>query len=182
MSFSLIVFQGPSASGKSTLQSLLGLPKVVTWTSRAPRPGEVNGRDYHFTTRAQLGEMFHSGLMIEMNEYKGNAYGTSVQSIRDIIEGGTPTSTVMEAKGAAAIKTMFPAQTLLVGVSVEKEQCRRRLQERGAAAEEIERRMADFEREMKELSQCDLIIRNSDDNLDKACSIIGILRQGLLHS
>jgi guanylate kinase len=181
MSISLIVFQGPSASGKSTLQSLLGLPRVVTWTSRAPRPGEVSGRDYHFTTRERLNEMFRGGLMIEMNEYKGNYYGTSVQSIQDIIEGGTPMSTVMEPQGAAAIKALFPAQTLLVGVSVGREECERRLQERGAAAEEAERRMADFEREIEALSQCDLIIRNSDDQLEKASSIIEILRKGLLN-
>ncbi|MFB5675013.1 guanylate kinase [Paenibacillus terreus] len=181
MSITLIVFQGPSASGKSTLQSLLGLPRVVTWTSRAPRPGELSGRDYHFATRERLEEMFRSGLMIEMNEYKGNYYGTSVQSIRDIIEGGTPMSTVMEAQGAAAIKAMFPAQTLLVGVSVCREECRRRLQERGASAEELERRMAGFEREIEELSQCDLIIHNSDDRLEKASSIIEILRKGLLN-
>ncbi|MFB5761412.1 guanylate kinase [Paenibacillus medicaginis] len=181
MSFSLIVFQGPSASGKSTLQSLLGLPRVVTWTSRRPRPGEVNGRDYHFASRERLEEMFRSGLMIEINEYKGNYYGTSLQSIRDIIEGGMPMSTVMEAQGAAAIKSMFPEQTLLVGVSVSKEECGRRLMERGTAAEEVERRMADFEREIEELSQCDLIIRNSDEHLEKASSIVELLRKGLLN-
>ncbi|WDF51123.1 guanylate kinase [Paenibacillus sp. KACC 21273] len=88
MSFSIVVFQGPSASGKSTLQARLGVPKIVTWTSRQPRAGEQDGVDYHFATREQIELMFRQGLMLEMSEYRNNLYGTSISSIEDAGKDG----------------------------------------------------------------------------------------------
>ncbi|MGO4376505.1 guanylate kinase, partial [Paenibacillus sp. MCAF20] len=58
MNLSLVVLQGPSASGKSTIQSMLGLQRIVTWTSRSPRAGEVDGVDYFFKTEAEMQNLY----------------------------------------------------------------------------------------------------------------------------
>jgi len=179
MSFSIVIFQGPSASGKSTLQGRLGLPRIVTWTSREPRTGEQDGREYHFATREQMERMHQQGQMLEINEYRGNLYGTSLQSLEQAGEQGQARSSVMEAQGAKLVKQLLGERALLIGISASREQLERRLAERNVSMEEQELRMASFDEEMAALSQCDLIIRNDNGQLHTAEAIIDCLRAGL---
>ncbi|MCL6457150.1 MAG: guanylate kinase [Gorillibacterium sp.] len=180
MSFLLIVFQGPSASGKSSLQAELGLPKLITWTSRPPRTGEVDGVDYHFTSREQLTKMHQSGRMLEISEYQGNLYGTSLDAIESTVSARTPRSVVLDASGSLTVKRLYPDHVLTIGVYAEEVQCRQRLVARGSNPAECERRLASYATEIAELSACDLIIRNTDDNRSKAIAIIQQFRQNLI--
>ncbi|WP_458120858.1 guanylate kinase [Paenibacillus sp. Z6-24] len=179
MSFSIVIFQGPSASGKSTLQARLGLPRVVTWTSRSPRPGEQDGREYHFATREQMELMHRQGLMLEISEYRGNLYGTSIRSLEEDGHSSQVRSSVMDARGARLVKELLGERALLIGVSASREQLARRLFERKVSIEEQELRMASFDEEMAALSQCDLIIRNGDGQLRTAETIIDYIREGI---
>ncbi|NHN32487.1 guanylate kinase [Paenibacillus agricola] len=179
MSISLVIFQGPSASGKSTLQAQLKLPRVITWTSRAPRIGEIDGRDYYFVNSEHMLFLFNNGKMLEMTEYQGHYYGTSMDSIKEVIEEAQPRSIVMDAKGARAIKALYPEKVLLIGVFADKEQCRLRLLSRKIPEEVLSLRMSTYDAEVSELSQCDLVLRNTDDNYDKAELIIKFLGEGL---
>lgn len=179
MSFSIIVFQGPSASGKSTLQARLGLPRIVTWTSRAPRAGEQDGREYHFATREQMELMHRQGRMLEINEYRGNLYGTSISSLEEAGQDGQARSSVMEAKGARLVKHLLGERALLIGVSASREQLERRLFERKVSIEEQQFRMASFDEEIAALSQCDIVIRNDESQFRVAESIIDYIRLGL---
>jgi len=180
MSFKLIVFQGPSASGKSTLQALLDIPKVVTWTSRAPREGEVNGVDYHFVTKEIMCEMFEKGNMLEMTEYQGNYYGTSMLSINEIMNGQQMNSVVMDAKGVKILKERFRDWILVIGVTADKEQCRLRLLSRNTDDKDVTRRLTSYEEEMSTLSQCDIVICNTDENREKAKRMISYIKRGLV--
>ncbi len=179
MSIALIIFQGPSASGKTTIQAKLGWPRIITRTSRAPRPGELDGRDYFFVDKAQMLHLYHSGKMIEMTEYQGNYYGTTADSIHEVIEGLEPKSIVMDAQGARAIKALYADHVLLIGVYAEKEQCRQRLLSRNISEEALARRMSTYEEEVAELSQCDMVLMNTDGNFAKVERIVECLREGL---
>ena len=178
--YRIIIFQGPSASGKSTLQAMLGLPRVVTWTSRPPRDGEKHGQHYFFATREVIESMYREGGMAEMSTYHGELYGTSLRSLQEAIEGGTTVSTVMDAQGAAVVKNLFPDQTLLIGIAADREHIHKRLLERRSSPEEIERRLRGFDQETQSLGQCDLIINNNDEQLQKAEAVIQLLKQALL--
>ncbi|WP_322906938.1 guanylate kinase [Paenibacillus campi] len=179
MSFSIVIFQGPSASGKSTLQSRLGLPRIVTWTSRAPRAGEQDGREYHFATREQIELMHRQGLMLEINEYRGNLYGTSIGSLEQAGQDGQPRSSVMEAQGARLVKQLLGERALLIGVSASREQLERRLFERKVSIQEQQLRMASFDEEIAALAQCDIVIRNDANQFCVSESIIDYIRAGL---
>ncbi|CAH1221909.1 Guanylate kinase [Paenibacillus plantiphilus] len=180
MSFKLIVFQGPSGSGKSTLQAILGLPRIVTWTSRAPRPGEVDGQDYHFAGREQLEMMYEQQKMLEMAEYQGNYYGTSIAAIQSAADRSEPSAIVMEAGGAQQIKALLQDKALIIGVTASMEQCRQRLINRGTSAAELERRLRTYEEEIRSLMLCDIVIHNSDGNRMKSAAIMKLIGQGMV--
>lgn len=179
MSFVLVVLQGPSASGKSTLQARLGLPRIVTWTSRPPREGEVEGKDYFFGSREQLQAMYDGGGLLEMTEYQGNLYGTALASIVSAIQGKSPRSVVLDAFGAQKVKALYQDRVLLVGIYADKEQCRERLAKRGASEEEMDRRLASYDEEVRELFHCDVIIPNSDKRREQTEGFMQWIRGAL---
>ncbi|GGN93943.1 guanylate kinase [Saccharibacillus kuerlensis] len=175
MNISLVVFQGPSASGKTTLQAVLGLPRIVTWTSRAPREGEVNGVDYHFTDRKVLERMMLEGQMLETSEYRGHLYGTSLASIEETASGGLH-SIVLDASGARIARERLGDRVLLIGVSASRAECEARLIARGSDIEQIKTRLAGYEEEIDALENCDLIVRSGEGALERAGQIIRALR------
>jgi len=176
MNISLVVFQGPSASGKTTLQALLGLPRIVTWTSRAPREGEIDGVDYHFTRRETLEQMMNEGKMLETSEYRGHLYGTSLASIEDTAGGAGLRSIVLDPSGASVAKALLGDRALMLGVSAARSECEARLLARGSDAQQIAARLAGYDEEIAALESCDLIIRSGEGALDRAGEIILALR------
>lgn len=181
MNISLVIFQGPSASGKTTLQTVLGLPRIVTWTSRAPREGEQNGIDYHFTERENLERMMREGQMLETSEYRGHLYGTSLASLEETTRGGLR-SIVLDANGAQAARQLLGERALLVGVSASRAECEHRLVLRGSDTRQIEARLAGYDEEIAALESCDLIVRSSEGSLERAGKIIQALRSMLVMS
>lgn len=85
-----LVLSGPSGTGKSTLHFLFVVFKKIriTDTTRAPRPGEQDGVQYHFVTRDSFLALLAQNGFIEHAEFSGNLYGTSVQAVKDIAELG----------------------------------------------------------------------------------------------
>ncbi|GAB6991118.1 guanylate kinase [Paenibacillus pini] len=179
MSLSLVVLQGPSASGKSWVQSELGIPRIITCTSRTPRTGEMDGVDYYFKTRAELQQMYEQGDMIEMTEYHGNLYGTSTQIIQDVIDKSEIRSIIMDDAGARKIKHLFRDRVLWIGVKASRKDCEDRLLARAQRAEEVEERLSSFEVEIEALSDCDIIMNNTDENRGNMDTIVEFLREGL---
>lgn len=90
----VIVISGPSGSGKSTLLSRLfrthpqAFGFSISHTTRGPRPGETNGREYHFTTPAAFGELAETGAFIEHATFAGKSYGTSYEAVSEVLEAG----------------------------------------------------------------------------------------------
>lgn len=177
--YSLVVFQGPSASGKSFLQAMLGLPRVVTWTSRLPRSGEQHGRDYFFSTKEHMADMLEQGLLLEMTEYQGQYYGTHMDTIKEIIRSGRVHSIVLDTAGVTKIKQLYADAIFVIGITADKEECRQRLMARALPDEEVDRRLQSYEAEREGLSGCDIIIHNSDDNREKAERMIRYLKEGM---
>ena len=116
----LVVFSGPSGSGKGTVlaQYFAAHPEAafsVSATTRAPRPGEVDGVNYHFVSRERFEEMISQGEVLEYTQYGGNYYGSPAGPIREALEQGRDVVLEIEVEGAMQVRERFP-EALLVFV------------------------------------------------------------------
>lgn len=108
-----IVICGPSGSGKSTLLKKLQAENkqnfvfTVSHTTRKPRHGDVDGRDYHFVDRKTMQQMIKNGDFIEHTEFSGNLYGTSKQAIRDALKTGKTVILEVDVEGVKALKSLY---------------------------------------------------------------------------
>ena len=168
----LIVLSGFSGVGKNTVisQVLAHRPDIhfsVSFTTRAPRTGEVNGKDYNFVTREDFQARIRRGEFLEYAEYNGNYYGTSMKVIRDKLEQGVDVLLEIEVQGAAAVMDKMPEAVSVFLVPPSFEELSRRLYARGTDAEEtIKKRLAIARQEAKEVKNYMYIVVN--DMVDHA--------------
>jgi len=118
----LFILVGPSGVGKTTLlkQALADIPdlrKYVTSTTRPARPDEVEGKDYHFLTRAVFERMLAEGKMVESQEFYGNLYGSTYDNIEEAINGEVDRITSTEVMGAEALQERYPGNVVTIFVS-----------------------------------------------------------------
>ena len=141
----LVVITGPSAAGKDAVASevlkWLPLTKVITTTTRAPRPGEKRGVAHHFVSRERFKEMIKQGLLLEYVDFDNNYYGTQRQDLRrPTIEGRVPLLRV-DPLEALRIQRHNP-DALVIFIRPESIQViKRRLIERGTSVDDIEKRL-----------------------------------------
>jgi len=105
-----LVLCGPSGSGKSTVMKKLMAEYgeffgfSVSHTTRNPRPGEVDGKDYHYTTREKMQELVDAGSFIENATFSGNMYGTSKEAVQHVLENGKICILDIDVQGVKAVK------------------------------------------------------------------------------
>lgn len=167
-----IVVSAPSGTGKSSIcQRLLqACPEIkfsVSYTTRLPRPGEVNGKDYFFISREEFQERIDQGNFAEWAENYGNLYGTSLQTMKEFLAKGGDLLLDIEPRGAKEIKQKFRGGVFVFILPPSREDLLKRLEGRGHEAPDIiQTRYDRAESELKEISWYDYIIFN--DNLETA--------------
>jgi len=171
----LIVISGPSGSGKSTVLKRVfaesGLP--LTWsvsaTTRSPRPGEVDGQDYHYLSPEEFERRRQAGEFLECFEVygRGHWYGTLDSEVAPRLQRGDWVVLEIDVEGTMAVAQRYPqAITIFVRPSSEEE-LDRRLTARGTETREaIERRLEVARREMKSIDRYRHVVVN--DNVDQA--------------
>ncbi len=165
---SLIVLSGPSGSGKGTILSeLLQEDKntflSVSATTRLPRPGEIDGVNYHFLSKAQFEELIQSGGMLEYACYCDNYYGTPKKAVYDQIEKGNNVILEIEVQGAMQIKKACPDAVLVFVVPPSIEVLEQRLRGRGTEDEDtVLKRMETALGEIEKAPEYDFVIVNDD--------------------
>jgi len=170
MSGNLFIVSAPSGAGKSSLVSavLAEDPRVVlsvSFTTRAPRPGEFHGREYHFVDAATFQAMLARGDFLESAEVHGNRYGTSRQWIAETREQGRDIILEIDWQGARQVRKVFPDA---VGVFILPPppflaELERRLRGRKQDSEEaIQRRLQDAREEIRHVSEFDYVIINKE--------------------
>ena len=166
MAGDLFVVVAPSGAGKTSLVTRLlgvetGIRLSVSHTTRAPREGEVDGREYHFVAREAFESMIAAGDFIEHANVYGNYYGTSRTWIEAELAGEHDVLLEIDWQGAMQLRKLFPR---LVGIFIlppSLEELRRRLTARGKdSAEAIERRMASAREEISHVLEFEYIIVN----------------------
>lgn len=181
----LVVLAGPSAVGKSTVVHRLReeVPNLffsVSMTTRAPRPGEKEGEDYHFVSPEEFQHRIDAGMMLEWAEIHGGLQrsGTPAQPVLDAQQAGRPVLVEVDIVGAHAIKERLPEAVTVFLAPPTWEELVARLQGRGTETQEvIARRLHTAETEMADRHWFDQVVIN--DQIDNAVSAIsGILLNG----
>jgi guanylate kinase len=171
----LVVLVGPSAVGKSTVVRCVRerLPELVfsvSATTRAARPGEVDGRDYRFVTRAEFDTMIEQGELLEWAEIHGGLQrsGTPAAPVRAALAAGKPVLIEVDLAGARSIRTAMPEAMLAFLAPPSWEVLVARLTGRGTESPEaIERRLETARTELAACDEFDIVIVN--DDLTSAC-------------
>ena len=164
----LIVVSGPSGAGKSTLirQALdvvPGLTYSVSATTRAPREGEVDGRDYIFLTREEFEERIREGWFLEWAEYSGNLYGTPEHRVEELLSKGLSVILEIELQGARKVREKRPEAVMIFVQAPSLEETRKRLEGRATEDEKaLEARMTTALTEVSAKDEFDYEVINSD--------------------
>lgn len=169
----LVVITGPSGVGKDSLVARLKerpgstFGFAVTATSRPPREGEVDGRDYHFVTREEFERMVGAGEMLEHAVVYGQLKGVPKRSVRKVLDEGKHVLLRTDIQGARTLKTLVPDALTIFLAPPSAEEMERRLRERATdSPEQIETRLATAIAEMDTMSEFDHSVVN--DDLDRA--------------
>ena len=149
----LIVITGPSGAGKSSIvRDVLGRTGAaysVSMTTRAPRPGEVDGRDYRFVSREAFEREVAAGQMLESAEVFGALYGTPAGPVRDALGAGRAVILELDVQGGLQVAEQAPDATFVLIVPPSDAELERRLRGRGTEDEDtVQRRLAKARAEM----------------------------------
>ena len=172
MSGNLFVISAPSGAGKTSLvQALLNInPQIdmsVSYTTRDPRPGEHDGKDYHFVSRETFLAMAKRGEFLESAEVYGNLYGTSQTWINHENSRGRDILLEIDWQGAAQIRGLFPECISVFILPPSLKALEERLKKRGKDNDAvIARRMAAVRQDVAHVAEFDYVIIN--DNLNEA--------------
>ena len=170
----LFAVVAPSGAGKTSLvgELLKREPNVklsMSYTTRAPRPGEVDGVDYHFVSREKFERMIAAGEFLEHASVYGNYYGTSKRWIETELEGDHDVLLEIDWQGARQVRSLFPHMVGIFVLPPSLAELRRRLEGRGKdSAEAIARRMASSREEISHVLEFEYIIIN--DRFEAALS------------
>jgi guanylate kinase len=163
----MLVVSGPSGSGKSTIcKRLMADPRVefsVSATTRAPRTGEVDGRDYRFLDKTRFRKEIERGAFIEWAEVHGNLYGTPREPMERALAAGKVFLVEIDVQGGAQLKALGLPGIYVFIEPPDVGSLRTRLELRGTDTPEvIERRMAKALEEMRAKERYDHVVVNAD--------------------
>jgi guanylate kinase len=166
--FLLLILSSPSGAGKTTLTRMLleNCPELrfsVSHTTRAPRPNEVDGRDYHFIDRSRFLELVAAGAFLEWAEVHGNLYGTSTAEIDRARASAGCTGMIFDIdyQGARQIKSKVPDVTAVFILPPSMQELERRLRGRASDSEDsVKRRFAVAQREIEHYAIFDYLVLN----------------------
>jgi guanylate kinase len=177
----LFIISAPSGAGKTSLvrallQSNQNLSLSISHTTRAPRSGEINGRDYHFVNLETFRQMLLNGEFVESAEVYGNLYGTSQKWINGAIASGQDILLEIDCQGAMQIRQIFPESISIFILPPSVDALAARLKTRAQDDPDIiQKRLAAAREEVSHIIEFDYAIIN--DELDEALNdLISVVR------
>jgi guanylate kinase len=163
---SLFIVAAPSGSGKSTLVNALlarepDICLSISYTSRGPRPGEEDGKHYHFVTREKFEEMAGDGDFFEYAIVHGDLKGTARQSVEPLLAAGKDVLLEIDYQGAQRVRAQVPAAVSIFILPPSRPELERRLRTRAKDTEAtILRRLADSRKEIAHAWEFDYVVVN----------------------
>lgn len=182
----LLIVSGAAGTGKGTVNGILlsdypDFAFSVSATTRAPRPGEINGKQYHFISREEFEEQIKNDGVIEYTEYCGNYYGTLKSELKKLDEGKNLILEI-EVEGAMNIKRLYPDSVAVFILPPDYDTLKNRLVNRGTnTPEDIDNRMRRALEEFILVNQYDYAVVNHDGKADEAAQAIYEIVKGEQH-
>jgi guanylate kinase len=182
------IISAPSGSGKSTLvnellKSVSDLEFSISYTTRAPRGSEENGKQYYFVSRSEFEKMIRDGEFLEHAEVFGNYYGTARRFLREAEQKGHDLLLDIDVQGAAQIQQKLPDATSIFILPPNRKTLEERLRKRSEDREEvIQRRLVTASREIQNYDRYNYILVN--DRLEESIEILQaiVISERLLRS
>jgi guanylate kinase len=176
----VFVITGPSGVGKGTLirglmERVPALELSVSATTRAPRPGEKDGVDYHFLTREEFNRKVNEGAFVEHADYAGRSYGTLRSELDDRVRAGAPVVLEIEVQGARQVRAAMPEAVQVFIAPPSLHALRTRLVGRGTDdPAEVERRLGVAQQELQAQPEFAHVVVNDrlDDALEQLAAIV----------
>lgn len=167
----LLVVSAPSGAGKTSIcrETLRAFPELrfsVSSTTRPPRPGEVDGKDYFFLSPEEFRERIDRGEFVEWVENYGQLYGTARNTMDAFLAQGHDLILDIEPRGAKAIREVYPRAVFILVLPPSLDELKSRLAKRGESAEVMERRLRTALDEIRAALWYDYVVFN--DRLDEA--------------
>lgn len=167
----LLIVSAPSGTGKTSIcrKILKMFPDVrfsVSWTTRPPRSGEEEGRDYHFVSKEEFRKRIERGEFVEWVENYGQLYGTAKESLSGLLGRGCDLILDIEPRGAKAIREQYPKGVFIFILPPSLSELKSRLLTRGENTAAAERRIRSSLDEIREALWYDYVIFN--ESLDEA--------------
>ncbi len=187
MNGNLFIIAAPSGAGKSSLVNAVmaddaNLSLSVSYTTRAPRPGEEDGREYHFVDPATFLSMLERAEFLESAEVHGNHYGTSEKWISDARATGRDIVLEIDWQGAQQVRRVFPEAVSLFILPPSMAELERRLRTRGKDSDDvIRRRLINAREEMAHVAEFDYVIINNEFETAKQ-DLAAVIRASRLHT
>ena len=162
-----IIISSPSGGGKTTVVDRLlkkekSLARVVTATTRAPRTGEKNGKDYHFWTEKEFLSAVKKGKMLEWAKVHVNYYGIPKKSVDDVMKKGICPVLVIDVQGAKTVSQKYPNAVKIFILPPSLQVLKERISARKDNTQNIDVRMKTAKKELKQLPHYDYIVLNDD--------------------
>jgi guanylate kinase len=182
----LYIVAAPSGAGKTSLTRALlerdpGIVLSVSYTSRAPRPNEVDGVHYHFVTRAEFEAMIARGEFFEHAVVHGDLKGTARAPVERTLAAGKDVLLEIDWQGARIVRAQMPEAVSIFILPPSRVELERRLRARASDSEAtIQRRLADAKQDLQHEAEFDYVIVNADFDtaLAELCEIVNARREG----
>lgn len=165
----LIIFSGPSGVGKGTVRKLffdredLNLAFSISMTTRKPRNGEIDGKDYIFVSHERFQEAIENNEMLEYAEFVGNFYGTPLAEVERLRDEGKNVLLEIEVQGAMQVKEKCPDALSIFIIPPSMEELAARIRGRNSEPEEIvQQRLNKAKKEMEMVTQYKYVVCNDD--------------------
>lgn len=165
---SLFIISGPSGAGKGTLVDHLvaRVPRLwvsVSATTREPRPGEAEGREYYFLSPEEFESLVEQGELLEWAEVHGHRYGTPARTVEDRLKQGVDVVLEIDPQGALQVKELVPDAVLVFILAPSMEELERRIRARGAETDEqVRTRLETALSELQLVGTYDHVVENDD--------------------
>lgn len=172
----LFVISGPSGSGKTSSIRQVMSNEVVSFTTRARREGEVEGFDYVYTTVEEVDRLEEIGELVERVSYDGNSYGISKAELYGKL-AHQDAFVVVDYHGYEQVKALYP-NTVSIFFSIDTEDARNRMVERGDKAASIEARLKTYETELGHQIHYDFVLQNEYGKQDETVQALRNIIEG----
>ena len=177
----IVIIAGPGGIGKNAMVNALlkrypqKFEKIVSYTSRAPRPGEIDGVDYNYVSKAEFESMINNNKVFEFTEIYGYYRGMCKPAIDKILRSGKVAIKDTDLIGVQALRRAYPDKVLAIFLTTSRTEIEKRLRSRGDRKEDRMRRLADYDAQMKITHNFDYVVDNStplDETVKKVQTIL----------